>query len=222
MEREVGAVLERSQMDGRRNGRIDDDRCRMRDGRDEIRHREVRVRGRFEPDELDPVRRRPRLVELNDADAPPLEGGERDPSPVVAPAGERDRVARLEQREDERRRRAGAGGEEEGRAAVQLPERGLGGGDGRVAESLVVEVARLAALVVRPHRRAVEGLHRADPTRVPVGARRADPSAPVGGTDGARRLRPRSSRPLPRPQLRPFRSERPPRPTRTLRARSRR
>ena len=49
---EVGAVLERAEVDRRRHGRIDDDGRGVGGGRFEIRHREVRVRRRLEPDEV--------------------------------------------------------------------------------------------------------------------------------------------------------------------------
>ena len=126
---EVGAVLERTQVDGRRDGRVDDHRRRVGGSRFEIRHREVRVGRRLQPDELDTLRRRPGLVELDDAEPPRRERGEGDAGAVVPAAGERDRVARLEQRQGERRRRTGAGREEERGAAVQLAQRGLGGRD---------------------------------------------------------------------------------------------
>ena len=47
--------------------------------------------------ELDAVGRRARLVELDDAESPRRQRGERDAGAVVPAAGEGDRVARLEQ-----------------------------------------------------------------------------------------------------------------------------
>ena len=132
----------------------------MGGSRFEIRECEVRVGGRLQPDELDAVGWSAGLVELDNAESPVCERGERDPGAVVAAAGERDRVAGLEQRQDERRRRACAGGEEQRGTAVELAQRGLGGRDRRAAEALVVKLRQLAMLVVRPDRGPVERLHR--------------------------------------------------------------
>ena len=142
-------------MDRRRGGCVDDDRRRVRCGRLEVGHRQERVGRRLEPDELDAVGRRAGLVELDVLEAPALELAEERRRPVVAALGDRDRVARLQQREDERGRRAGARGEEERLAALELTERALRGDSGRVRVALVVELAGLAVLV-RPQRRAVD------------------------------------------------------------------
>ena len=156
--REVGAVLERPQVDGRRGRRVDDHARRVRRSRLEVGHRQERVRGRLQEDEVGAVRRRPGLVELDVAQAPLLEPGEEAAGPEVGALGEGDRLPRLEQREHQRRDRAGPGGEEERVAALELAERVLGRDPGRVRVALVVEAARLAA-VVRPDRRSVDGLH---------------------------------------------------------------
>ncbi len=186
---EVGAVLERSQVHGRRHGRVDDDGSRMRDRRLQIRHREVRIRRSLEPDELDALGRRPGLVELDDAEAPRRERGERDAGAEVSAARQRDRVAGLQQGEDESGRRSGARRKEERGASVELAERGLGGCDSRTAEALVVELASLALLVVRPDRRPVERLHLADPIPAPAATLRVGPSCASSGK--SRRQRPR-------------------------------
>ena len=156
VEDEVGAVLERAQVDRRRGGRVDDDRRRMRGCGLEVGHRQERVRRRLEPDELHAVRRCAGLVELDDVQPPALERREEAAGAEVRAVGERDRRAGLEQRERERGRRARPGREEQRVPAVELAERLLGRDAGRVRVALVVEVARLAALVVRPDRRAVE------------------------------------------------------------------
>ena len=55
VEDEVGAVLERAQVDGRRGGRVDDDRRRVRRRGLEVGHRQERIRRRLGPDELHAV-----------------------------------------------------------------------------------------------------------------------------------------------------------------------
>src|SRR6185437_11190968 len=122
-----------------------------------------------EPDELHAVGRWPGLVELDVAEPPALEGLERDAGPEVAPLGERDRVARLQLREDEGRRCPRAGGKEDGVAAVELAEPGLGLGPRRVAVALVEERPRLPALVVRPDGRAIDVAHPRDCTNPTMG-----------------------------------------------------
>ena len=90
---EVGAVLERPQVDRRRGGGVDDDACRMCSRGLEVGHREEGVRRRFEPDEVDAVGRRAGLVELDDVQAPAFELAEEDAGSEVGAFGERDRVA---------------------------------------------------------------------------------------------------------------------------------
>ena len=104
----------------------------------------------------DALGRRAGLVELDLAEAPALERPRSVTARAVVRArGERDRVARREERERERGRRGRARREEERLAAVEPRERRLGLDAGRVRVALVEEVARLAVLV-RPRRRAVE------------------------------------------------------------------
>ena len=155
VEDEVAAALERAQVDGRGRRRVADGRSGMGGGRLEVRHRQERVGGRLDPDEVGVGRRRPGLVEEDVAEAPAPELGEGDAGAVVGVLRERDCLAGLEQRERDRGRRGRAGGEEDGLAAVELPERPLGLGAGRMRGARVVEVAHLAVLV-GPDRRAVE------------------------------------------------------------------
>ncbi len=128
----------------------------MRDRRLEVGHRQKRVRRRLEPDELDVVGRRPRLVELDVPEPPALELRERDARAEVRALGQRDRVPGGEERERERGRGAGAGGEEERMSTVELSERALGFDSGRVRITLVVELTGLAG-PVGPDSRAVDG-----------------------------------------------------------------
>ena len=152
---EVGAVLERAQVNRRRRGRVDEHRRRVRGGGLEVGHRQEWVRRSLEPDELDALGRRPGLVELHVLQAPALELAEESRCPVVAAFGDGDRGTGLEQSQDDRRRRSCTGGEEECLAAVELPEDAFGGDAGGVRVALVVELAQLAVLV-RPERRTVE------------------------------------------------------------------
>ena len=70
---EVGAVLDRAQVDGRRGGRVDHHARRRGGRRLEVGHRQERVRRRLQPDDVDPAGRRSRLVELDVPDSPALE-----------------------------------------------------------------------------------------------------------------------------------------------------
>ena len=70
VDREVAAELERADVERRRSGRVAHDARGMRGRRLEVRHRQERVRRRLEPDEVDAVGRRARLVELDLLDAP--------------------------------------------------------------------------------------------------------------------------------------------------------
>ena len=158
---EVGAALEGTQVDRGRGGGVDDDGRRVGRGRLEVGDGQERVRRRLDPDEIGVRGRSAGLVELDEAQAPPLELAEEDACPVVGIARERDRVAGLEQGEDERRRGRRAGREQERGAAVERLERALGLRARRVAVALVVVRARLA-VYVRPDRRAVERLHARD------------------------------------------------------------
>ena len=67
---EVGAVLERAQVHGRRGGRVDDDRRGVRGGGLEVGHRQERVRRRLEPDELHVRRRRRRSGRTRRSEGP--------------------------------------------------------------------------------------------------------------------------------------------------------
>jgi hypothetical protein len=99
-----------------------------------------------------------RLVELDAPKAPALERREQDTRAVVAAAGERDRLARLQQREHEGCRRAGAGREDQRLAAFELAELSLDGERVGMRIALVVELAGLP-VAVRPDRCAFDGLH---------------------------------------------------------------
>ena len=147
VEDEVGPVLERAQMNGRRGSCVDEDRRRVRCGGLEVGHRQERVRRSLEPDELNIIGRRRGLVELHVLEAPALELPKERRRPVVAAFGDRDRGAGLEESQDDRCRRSGTGGEEERLAAVELAEDVLGGHAGGVRVALVVELAQLAVLV---------------------------------------------------------------------------
>ena len=150
---EVGAALERAQVDGRRRGRVDHDAARRGRRGLKVRHGQKRVRGRLEPDQVDAVRRRAGLVELDEAEAPALQGPHEDDGSEVPALRHRDGRPGLERRD-----RARAGGEEQRRAVLELAQCPLGSDPGRVRVALVVEGARLAAFV-GPDRRSVERLH---------------------------------------------------------------
>jgi hypothetical protein len=106
VQHEVGAAVERPQVNGRRRRRIDDDRGGVGRGRVEVGHRQERVGRRFEPDEVDSLGRRSGLVELDVLEAPTLQFAKQRRRAVVAPLRDRDRVSWLQQRENERRRRS--------------------------------------------------------------------------------------------------------------------
>src|SRR5215211_8313292 len=125
----------------------------------EIRDLEQRIRRNLEPDHVGVGRRRALLVELGDVYAPPLERTQRARGAEVRPGRHGDGRAWPEERERERRGRTHPGGEEERRTAVQLAERALGSRARGVCVPLVEELLRLAPLVVRPDRRAIERAH---------------------------------------------------------------
>ena len=108
VEHEVGAVLERAEVDGRRGRRVDHHPSGRRRGRLEVGHRQERVRRCLEPHEVDAVRRRAGLVELDEPETPLLESAQKQRSPVVTALCERDRLARLAERKHQRRDRARA------------------------------------------------------------------------------------------------------------------
>src|SRR5207247_5367124 len=89
---ELGAVLERAQENRRRGGGVDDNRCRMRRRGLEVGHREEGIRRGLEPDEVDTMRRRAGLVELDDPESPALELAKDDARSEVRTFGQRDRV----------------------------------------------------------------------------------------------------------------------------------
>ena len=178
----VGSVLEGTEAERRRHGRVDNDRRGVGGGRLEIGHRQERVRRRLEPDELRTARRRPRLVELDVPQIPARKRLEQATRAEVRAFGERDRLARSQRRERERRRRAGSGGEEHGGAAVELAEPRLCLRHGRVPVARVEEVARLAPLVVGPedHRVSLHRL-RAQLAERPHPRQRGEDLRPDGG-----------------------------------------
>ena len=71
--------LERAEIDGGRGSRVDEHARRMSSGRVEVGHRQERVRRRLEPDQVDAVRRRARLVELDEPQSPASRARERGP-----------------------------------------------------------------------------------------------------------------------------------------------
>ena len=75
VEDDVAAVVERTEAKRRGDGRVADDRSGVRDGRLEIGHRQDRVRGRLDEDQVGAGGRRARLVELDDAARPTAPGG---------------------------------------------------------------------------------------------------------------------------------------------------
>src|ERR671914_2572429 len=148
-------MLERAEVDRRGGCRVDDRRGGVGDGPVEVRHREQRVRGRLDPNEVGTFGRRAGLVELDELEAPAFQHAHEDGGAVVGVVGDGDRVPRLEQRQQQGGRGSGSGGEQEGMTAFEVAQRTFGLGACRVAVALVVELARLAVLV-GPDRRAVE------------------------------------------------------------------
>ena len=96
----------------------------MGGGRLEVRHRQERVRGRLEPDEVGALRRRRRSGRTRRAEAPTAELAQQHAGAVVRAFRERDGLPGLEQGQHDRRGRRGARGEEKRVAAVELAERG--------------------------------------------------------------------------------------------------
>ena len=194
---EVGALLQRPHVHRRGCGRVDEDRRRVGGCGGEVRHRQERIRGCFEPDELHAVRRRLRLIELHVLQAPALELAKQGRGAVVTAFRDRDRVARRQECQHDRGRRARSRREEKRLTPVELSERALGGDSGRVGVALVVELARLAALE-RPERRAVERrqAHAHDCTSLLRRGRdgRIDPQEARGAAAAPRRDTPRRQR----------------------------
>jgi hypothetical protein len=160
MDDDVCAFVERTQVDGRRHRGVADREAAVGTDRFPVGHSEDRVRGRLDPHDVRLLGRRAGLVELEESHAPPLEAAKEHARPEVGAFSKRDRRSGQREGEQDRRFRAHAGGVEERVARLELSEPGLGGGAGRVAVARVVEIARFAALVVRPDRRAVGGGHR--------------------------------------------------------------
>ena len=158
VQREVGPALEWAHVDRGCRRRVHHDPRWVRGRRIEVRHRQERVGRRLEPDQVRVGRRRPGLVELDEAHSPPLERGEERRRPVVGALGQRDRLPGLEQPEHERRRRPCTGREEERLAALELRQRSLCGQAVGMSVALVVELSRLA-FPVRPDRRAIKRFH---------------------------------------------------------------
>ena len=92
VDREVAAELERTDVQRRCGGRVARDAGGMRCRGREVRHRQERIRGRLEPDEVDPVRRRAGLVELDLRDAPARELVEHHARSVVRTLRDRHRL----------------------------------------------------------------------------------------------------------------------------------
>src|SRR5581483_9590639 len=117
------------------------------------------------------------LVVLDGAETPRLELAQQQRGAVVGAGGERDGRTRAAEGKQDGGRGAHAGGEEERIAALERAERRFGGGAAGMAVAGVVELAGVAARVVRPDRRAVR-LHPANvvapagcgPGRRPAGA----------------------------------------------------
>ncbi len=85
----------------------------MRGRRVEVGHGQERVRRGLQPDQVRALRRRAGLVELDVLQSPAAELVHEHAGPEVPAGRQRDGVARLEQREEQRRRRGRPRGEEE-------------------------------------------------------------------------------------------------------------
>ena len=147
--RSSGLTLER-----RRRRRVAEDERRVRGRGLEVRHRQERVRGRLEPDEVDAVGRRPGLVELDVPDAPALELAEQRPCrstrPRRARRSGRARAARGRPPSTPRRpTRRAAPRRRRARRARAPPRRRSGSRSARTR-------TRRLAVLVRPRRRAIE------------------------------------------------------------------
>src|SRR6185312_16297762 len=183
MQDEVGAEVERAEVDGCRRGGVDDHSGRMPGGRLEIRHGQERVRRRFEPDEVDVVGRWTGLVELDRFEPPAAEflphhhtGAE------VATFGQGNRLPGLEEREQQRESGRGARGEEERlsvRSTFECSQLPLCLDSGRVRVTGVEELPRLA-VEVRPDAAPVH----AHVARVPAGSGRRSSSFPMCASSG--------------------------------------
>ena len=155
VERDLAAVLQRAQPERRGDGRVADHGCRVRNGGLEVGHRQQRVGGSLDEDQVDLVRWCARLVELDDVHAPAAEMVEEHPVPVVRPLRQRDGAAGAQQRQHDGRDRPHPGRIEQRVAAVERSERLLAGHAGRMVGARVREPPRLA-LLVRPRGGAIE------------------------------------------------------------------
>ena len=152
---DVGALVERAQVDGRRDRRVADDQAR--DGR-AARPSSARVSVGFAGDSTQTMSASgggAGLVELDEADPERREQPDQLPGAEVRAFGERDRRAGAGEREQNGRRRAHAGRVEQRVAALERAERFLGRDAGRVVVARVVELPRLAGGVIRPDRRTL-------------------------------------------------------------------
>ena len=154
----VGSLVERAEIEGRGDGRVADDEAAVRAQSIPVRQRQDRVRGRFDPHDVG-RRRRLGLVELDELQPPRLEHAEEHARPEVRALGQRDRLPGACEREDDRGRRGRSRGVEQRVAALELAESRFRLDTGRVVVPRVVELARLALVVVGPDRGAVGRLH---------------------------------------------------------------
>ena len=134
----------------RRGRRVADDERRVRGCGLEVRHRQERVRGRLEPDEVGVRPAAARSGRTRRAGGPSARARGAGSRAVVRALGERDGLAGLEQREDHRGRRRRAGREEQ-RLARRRARRARRSASATVGldEARVRELARLA-VDVRP------------------------------------------------------------------------
>ena len=175
---DVRTLVERAEEDGSRDGRVAHPQPPVGAERLPVRHAEHGVRGGLDPDDVGIRRRLARLVELDEPDPPGLQPPEEHRRAEVGSLRERDRRPRAREGEHDRRRGAGPGRVEQRVAALERAQPRLRGGAGRVSVARVVEAARLAALVVRPDRRAVDGVHA---TNLPPGYVLLAPDDPSEG-----------------------------------------
>ena len=164
---DVGALVERAQVDRGRDGRVADDEARV--GRAAPPSR-ASVSVGFAGDSTQtmsaPAGGGPVWSYSTKREAPRLELAQEHRGAEVGALGEGDRRPGPREGEQDGGRRRRPGGEEERLAALELAEPGLGGRPGRMPVAGVEELARLAALVVAPDRRAVDSraaAHRPEP-----------------------------------------------------------
>src|SRR3954469_24888564 len=102
----------------------------------EVRHRQKRIRGRLEPDEVRTVRRRSGLVELDDVQPPAPELAERDARSEVRAFGEGNCLPGPEEGEHDCDCGARPGREQERMAALEPAELALSRGARRMRVAL--------------------------------------------------------------------------------------